>query len=248
MSRPCAFQQRERESEGGRDTQTCTDVHVHNYTQTYRDVDVHTYVHTYTQTYTRTYTPPRTFHTHTHVRIRCLLLVHGLETHTSDVAGIAWLAEWVARHGFSSTILPAMLAHAQTRLDPALFFSHQTYRQGQRDTQGSRQGQTTVLYLCVSFHGNQGFDQIRQPSARMTLALDGALRASCSHAKTPNGFEDPLSFNTNITDREVNHTPPSQQEWQDSVARNSTRNSKMDRAQKTARKRVSNGTLFWDAP
>ena len=80
-------------------------------------------------------------------------------------------------------------------------------------------------YLCVFFHGNHGFDQIRQPSARMTLALDGAPRASCSHAKTPNGFEDPLSINTNIPDREVSHTPPSQQEWQDSVARNSTRNS-----------------------
>ena len=92
-------------------------------------------------------------------------------------------------------------------------------------SRGSRQGQKTVLYLCVFFHGNQGFDQIRQPSARKTLALDGAPRASSSHAKTPNGFEDPLSINTNITDREVSHTPPSQQEWQDSVARNSTRNS-----------------------
>ena len=48
---------------------------------------------------------------------------------------------------------------------------------------GSRQGQKAALYLCVFFHGNQGFDQIRQPTARMTLALDGAPRASSSHAK-----------------------------------------------------------------
>ena len=139
MSRPCAFQQRE--SEGGGDTQTGTDVHVHRRTQTEIHTDIHrrTRTHVHTRTLRRTHV--RTHHhapsTHTHVRIRSLLLVHGLETHTSDVAGIAWLAEWVARHGFSSsTIRPAMLAHAQTRLDPALFFSHQTYRQGQRDTHG----------------------------------------------------------------------------------------------------------------
>ena len=156
------------EREGGRDTQTGTEVHVHRRTET----DIHTDVHT-------THFP----HTHTHVRIRSLLLVHGLETHTSDVAGIAWLAEWVARHGFSSTILPAMLAHAETGLDPALSFSHQTYRQGQRETHTDRHTHTNShTTTCPDAHETPSHTLTEKPNMFEEHTLLGPLvvrRTTC---------------------------------------------------------------------
>ena len=72
------------------------------------------------------------------MRIRCLLLLQGQETHTSDDAETAWLAEWVVRRGSLLQFFPRCWLTLKIGLILLSSFSHQTYRQGQRETHTDR--------------------------------------------------------------------------------------------------------------